>query len=233
MQQLHEKTDAIQQDVHLLTQRLPNPNASTSTVPQPSATNLQKEVSLDTRSNTNFPRRTRKKSKCIQGLCGCMCHRISNYQRSWLVSGQNACLVACGCADRKYQWTVSLFGRLITFKAGFRENGETSIGWSISPSNTVPRTSPGFVVIERCKAGALMASEASRGLRVLLSSGVISAKDRNPDGKGYIDVSRGGLSLKRKTKQQIVPTPWSLAWRCWQSNRTSGDPHAGRLRMGE
>lgn len=199
MQQLHEKTDAVQQDVHLLTQRLPNSSASTSTVPQPSATNLQKEVSLDTRSGRSFPRRSQKRSKCIHGLCGCLCHRISNYQRNWLVSGQNACLIACGCADRKYQWTVSLFGRLITFKAGFRDNNETSIGWSISPSNTVPRTSPGFVVIERCKAGALMASEASRDLRVLLSSGVISSKDRNPDGKGYIDVRRDGISRKRNT----------------------------------
>lgn len=189
MQQLHEKTDAIQQDVQILTQRLPNPNASTGTVPQPLATNIQKEVSLYTRSERSFPRRARKRSKCIQGLCGCLCHRISNYQRSWFVSGHTACFVACGCADRNYQWTVSLFGRLITFKAGFRDNGETSIGWNISPSNSVPRTSPGFVVIEKCKLGTLKASEASRDLRVLLSSGVISVKDQNPDGESYIDVS--------------------------------------------
>lgn len=131
MQQLYEKTDAMQQNIHLLTQRLPNPSASTTAVPRPLSTKPQMEVSLDTRSDKIFRRRTRKRSKCIQGLCGCLCHCISKYQCSWLVSGQNVCLVACGCADRKYQWTVSLFGRVIAFKAGFRDNGETSIGWSI------------------------------------------------------------------------------------------------------
>ncbi|KAL1615314.1 hypothetical protein SLS54_009095 [Diplodia seriata] len=95
--------------------------------------------------------------------------------------------MACGCEDLKYQWTISLFGKLIRITAGIREGGEMSIGWNIMPLNTVRRTSPGFVVIERCSAGTLTAAAASHQVRALLDSGVISTKDQNSDGEGYID----------------------------------------------
>ncbi|KAL1640480.1 hypothetical protein SLS58_006980 [Diplodia intermedia] len=95
--------------------------------------------------------------------------------------------MACGCEDLKYQWTISLFGKLIRITAGIREGGEMSIGWNMMPLNTVRRTSPGFVVIERCRAGTLTAADASHQVRALLDSGVISTKDQNPDGEGYID----------------------------------------------
>lgn len=189
MQQLHSKIDSMQQDMQLLL-RPPNPMPSAATLlPSPATNQAQTPILLDAYHIKIRSRGSQKKSRCVQGLCGCSCHRISSNQRSWLVSGQNACLVACGCSDRMYQWTLSLFGKLIKFKAGFRENGQTSIGWNITPLRTVPRTSPGFAVIQKCMARTLTASEASRDLRTLLSCGVISTKDQNPDGEGYIDVS--------------------------------------------
>ena len=59
---------------------------------------------------------------------------------------------------------------------------------NIRSNNTVRRTSPGFVLLERCLIGALTAQETIEAMSDLRTEGQLSFNDVNQDGVGYVEV---------------------------------------------
>ena len=89
---------------------------------------------------------------------------------------------------KSFSWTIMAFQRQVSLVISM-ENGQ---GFALSPSlricNTVPNTSPLFVVLYKCRHGYMQLDEALSQTQNILAHGQGSLLDMNRDGENWFEV---------------------------------------------
>lgn len=154
--------------------------------------------SIHRRGRPRFSTTPVNSSKCRSGACGCKCHGairpIGNSQRVLSGSSFEAVFTTCQCPSRMVSWTILAFQKhinvcfTIVYERGF------SLTFSPTIRHTVPRTSPSFVVLFKCREGLMGFEEAITTLNSIFVQGASSIHDIDRDGNSLVEVSRCILS---------------------------------------
>ena len=133
------------------------------------------------------------RSDCSRGTCVCICHHTTRdiYHRSRIKgSSWTSLFVKCSCNTKAFSWVITAFQRQISLTVSLAYEQ----GFSLSPSfricNTVPNTSPLFVVLYKCKIGYMQFDKALSDIRAIISSGGGSPYDMNRDGDNWFEVCK-------------------------------------------
>ncbi|KAK7893841.1 hypothetical protein LTR67_006542 [Exophiala xenobiotica] len=149
------------------------------------------------------------RTHCLKDRCICACHETTSSSGkfwSWNVSSPWALVRPCdrpSCQDRtfKARYHVSLSRLKIPwsvefgFRVAYGLNGY-SISSTLQPVRVVPFTSPGFVVLWKCRTHQIAWPEAKQSLQKLFDEGKASPLDVDPAGKTWLE--------------KILNLPWSV-----------------------
>jgi hypothetical protein len=142
------------------------------------------------------------RTHCLKDRCICACHETTSSSGkfwSWNVSSPWALVRPCdrpSCQDRtfKARYHVSLSRLKIPwsvefgFRVAYGLNGY-SISSTLQPVRVVPFTSPGFVVLWKCRTHQIAWPEAKQSLQKLFDEGKASPLDVDPAGKTWLEVT--------------------------------------------
>jgi hypothetical protein len=130
-------------------------------------------------------------SHCSRGTYVCLCHHATRhiYRRNRVEgSSWTSLFIKCSCSTIAFSWTITAFQRqvLLIVSLAYEQ------GFSLSPSlricNTVPNTSPLFVVLYKCRMGYMQFDKALSDIQSITSSGRGSLYDINADGDSWFEV---------------------------------------------
>ncbi|KAK5351581.1 hypothetical protein LTR61_004931 [Exophiala xenobiotica] len=142
------------------------------------------------------------RTHCLKDRCSCACHETTSSSGmfwSWNISSPWALVRPCdrpSCQDRtfKARYHVSLsrfkipWSVVIGFRVAYGLNGY-SISSTLQPVRVVPLTSPGFVVLWKCRTHQIAWPEAKQSLQKLFDEGKASPLDVDPAGKTWLEVT--------------------------------------------
>ncbi|KAK5195882.1 hypothetical protein LTR72_003718 [Exophiala xenobiotica] len=140
------------------------------------------------------------RTHCLKDRCSCACHETTSSSGmfwSWNISSPWALVRPCdrpSCQDRtfKARYHVSLsrfkipWSVVIGFRVAYGLNGY-SISSTLQPVRVVPLTSPGFVVLWKCRTHQIAWPEAKQSLQKLFDEGKASPLDVDPAGKTWLE----------------------------------------------
>jgi hypothetical protein len=131
-------------------------------------------------------------SRCSRGTCSCRCHGLSKdvYRHSWIEgSSWLSFITKCACDSKTFHWSVNMFQKQLSFKILVEYQRGFSLNVSLPIRNTVPRTSPLFVVLLKCQEGLMKLDDALVSIREILDARGGSIYDINHNGEGWFEVS--------------------------------------------
>lgn len=146
--------------------------------------------------------RSRSDIACSTKGCVCSCHKMlikSGRFWSYKLPSIPELFATCdraSCSNKflktHLQFSLSRFGilRLVNLQMGFSwGEGGLSMSLMLRPSRIVNYTSPGFVVLWKCRTGQISFSEARTELMELFREGRASPDDVDPSGATWLEVS--------------------------------------------
>lgn len=145
------------------------------------------------RGLTRFSATPVNSSECRTGICGCKCHgAIQLLKNPWAIlsgSSLEAVLTTCRCPSRMISWTILAFEKHINICFTLLYEHGFSLTFSPTIRHTVPRTSPSFVVLRKCREGIMGAEEAITTLNYIFGQGSSSIYDIDRDGNSFMEVN--------------------------------------------
>lgn len=156
--------------------------------------NHDRARSIHRRSRPAFSITSANSPKCRSGACGCKCHGairpIGNSKSVISGSSFEAVFTTCRCPSRVVSWTILAFQKYINFCFTIVYERGFSLTFSPTIRHTVPRTSPSFVVLFKCREGLMGFEEAITTLNYMFDQGSSSIYDIDRDGNSFMEVSR-------------------------------------------
>ncbi|ORY18941.1 hypothetical protein BCR34DRAFT_258918 [Clohesyomyces aquaticus] len=134
--------------------------------------------------------RPSNRSRCSRGTCACLCHRANRdiyHHRRAQGSPWNSLFIKCSCSTKSYSWTITAFQRQVSIILSQAHEQGFSLSSTLSICNTVPNTSPLFVVLYKCRNGYMKFEEAVSTIRSIESSGQGSRFDIDRDGESWVE----------------------------------------------
>lgn len=131
------------------------------------------------------------RSRCSRGTCDCSCHNtaLDTYHRNRVQGSPLSSLFKqCTCSAKYFSWTVTAFQRQVSLVVSLAYEKRFSLSPSLRICNTVPNTSPLFVVLYKCRLGYMEFDTALSKIHAIMVSGRGSPYDINRDGDNFFDV---------------------------------------------
>jgi len=136
-----------------------------------------------------FKHNQKRSSKCARGVCTCSCHVSKKSSSvSWMAISLLQ-TVFYGCEDREYAIALHLFRTICILHLSLHWQEGVAIKCGLDYHGTVNYTSPGFMILHRCREGLMDLQQARNELRVLREKGEINFKEVDPSGDGWIEAS--------------------------------------------
>jgi hypothetical protein len=133
------------------------------------------------------------RSGCSLGTCVCLCHKTTRdfYHRNAVEGSPWASLfIKCSCNTKAFSWTITAFQRQVSLIVSLSYDQGFSLSPSLRICNTVPNTSPLFVVLYKCRKGYMQFDEALTQIQSITSSGKGSLYDINRSGDNWFEVCK-------------------------------------------
>lgn len=133
------------------------------------------------------------RSGCSRGTCICLCHYTTRdiYHQNWVEGSPWASLFTkCSCNTKAFSWTITAFKQQVSLIVSLSYEQGFSLSPSLRICNTVPNTSPLFVVLHKCSLGYMQFDKALSDIQSITSSGLGSLYDINSSGDNWFDVCK-------------------------------------------
>jgi hypothetical protein len=170
---------------------------------------------------------TVRRSQCSRGTCPCQCHHTGSGGRGHLRfqgSTWASLFTPCSCNSKVFSWIITAFKQQLSFSVSIENDRGYSLSSSLRPYNTVPNTSPLFLVLYKCRLGYIDFDTALLSIRKIISSGAGSLSDVNRWGENFFMVcktlslsgiqffSNAAFGLRSNFGlQQLISTPWDAS----------------------
>ena len=133
-------------------------------------------------------KKKQQKSTCQKGTCFCPCHLSKRQQRALVIYAPTHLLFRCSCYVKEICLNISALQRILSIQVNMDWSQGLRLNCLLRLRNTVKRTSPGFLIIEKCYYGRLSFEQARHMLCRLRDANVIDFTDITPDGDGMLEV---------------------------------------------
>jgi hypothetical protein len=186
-----------------------NKNTNPNQLPSHESIETDRVVPTQMRCVTeNYFLRYNRPSRCSRGTCFCLCHASSKtvYQNARLEGTTWRSMAAkCSCDSKTFHWTINMFQKRLSLRFWVEYTNGFSLNASLPVRNTVPRTSPLFVVLFKCRQGLMTLDDAVLSIRKILDSRLGSVNDVDRDGNGWFEVSNRDTRTLDSTKHELKP----------------------------
>lgn len=132
-----------------------------------------------------------QRSRCSRGTCPCSCHHtiVVGYRRHWLDSPPLASIfVRCNCSSKRFTWVFNAFQRQISLAVTLAYEQTLALVPTLRVVNSVPNTSPLFVVLCKYTYGFISLESALSNIHKIVSTGAGSLYDVNRSGNNWFEV---------------------------------------------